>query len=58
MPAAIQAQPYKFSIPVPLAQQVFSTASGTETLLNVNLTTGAGTAVFYGAVLHSSFNFN
>ena len=59
MPTAIQAQPYKFNIPVPLLSQSFATASGTETILNVNLTTGVGgTAVFYGAVLHCTYNFN
>ena len=59
MATATQAQPYKVNVPMPLAQQVFPTASGTETILNVNLTTGAtGTALFYGAVLHCAFNLN
>jgi hypothetical protein len=59
MPTAVQAQPYKFNIPVAAANQVFAVSSGTETILNVNLTTGAtGTAVFYGAVLHCTYNFN
>jgi len=58
MPTAVQAQPYKFNVPIPLAQQVFATASGTETILNVNITAGTGACTFYGAVLHCTYNLN
>jgi hypothetical protein len=58
MPTANQANPYTFNVPTLLSSQNFATTSKTQTILNVNLTTGAGTAVFYGAVLHCTFNYN
>jgi hypothetical protein len=58
MPTAVQVQPYKFNVPVPLTQQVFPVTTGTQTILNVNLSAGTGACTFYGAVLHCTYNLN
>ena len=57
MPVAFRAQPYRFNVVVPTPS--FPILPDTETVLNVKITAGSGgTAVFYGAVLKASFNFN
>lgn len=57
MPVAFRAQPYRFNIPV--VTPAMETSADTELILNVKLTAGGGgTALFYGAVLKCSFNFN
>jgi hypothetical protein len=54
LPTAVQAQPYRFNVPV--AVPGFPILPDTETILNIKLT-GGGTIVFYGCVLKSSYNF-
>jgi hypothetical protein len=55
--AAGAGKPYVINVPVP--SPVFSVASDGETIVNVNITPGAGgTAKFYGVVLYCDFNLN
>jgi hypothetical protein len=57
LPVAITTQPGRTRVTV--VSPVMTTADGTELILNVNLTTPAGgTAIFYGAIVGLSFNFN
>jgi hypothetical protein len=46
-------------INVPVTTPIFLTSGDQEVIINLNLTAGSGgTVVFYGVVLHLSYNFN
>ena len=58
LPTAIQATPYLFGIPVPLAQQQFITTKFSSLNIEWDVTTGAsGTARLYGVFLDVTFNY-